>query len=135
MDSTSVLFVSHDPDLRASASRVLTKAGCRVSVAAHSGHASLACIVGTYDVLVVDRQMADGSSEAVADRFRRQHPQANIVWVGDEDAPPAGQAGDLAVARPFDAYDLIGAVSDATYLRAASGHQPVEQQQQYRAGN
>jgi DNA-binding NtrC family response regulator len=135
MTSTSVLFVSHDPDLRASASRVLTKAGCRVRVAAHSGHASLACIASTYDVLVVDRQMADGSSEAVAARFRRQFPQGNIVWVGDEDGAAAGQTGDLAVARPFDAYDLIGAVSDATYLRAASGDKPVEHQQQYRAAN
>ena len=135
MTPTSVLFVSHDPDLRASASRVLIKAGCRVRVAAHSGHASLACIASTYDVLVVDRQMADGSSDAVADRFRQKYPEANIVWVGDDDSTPGGQTGDLAVARPFDAYELIGAVSDASYLRAASRNQPVENQQQYRAAN
>ena len=90
MTSTSVLFVSHDPDLRAVASRVLVQAGCRVRVAAHSGHATLACIASTYDVLVVDRLMADGSSEAVADRFRSKYPEANIVWVGDDDAKPAG---------------------------------------------
>lgn len=135
MTWTSVLFVSHDPDLRASASRVLMNAGCRVRVAAHSGHASLACIASTYDVLVVDRQMADGSSGAVADRFRRQYPEANIVWVGNDEAQPGGQSGDLEVARPFDAYELIGAVSDATHLRAASRNQPVENQQQYRAAN
>jgi DNA-binding NtrC family response regulator len=135
MNPTSVLFVSHDPDLRASASRVLTKAGCRVRVAAHSGHASLACIASTYDVLVVDRLMADGSSDAVADRFRHKYPEANIVWVGDDDSKPAGQTGDLAVARPFDAYELIGAVSDATFLRAAARNHPVDQQQQYRAAN
>jgi DNA-binding NtrC family response regulator len=111
MTSTSVLFVSHDADLRAAASRVLMNAGCRVRVAAHAGHASLACIAATFDVLVVDRDMADGSSAAVADRFRRQYPQGNIVWVGDS---KTGQTGDLEVARPFDAYDLIGAVSDAT---------------------
>ena len=111
MTSTSVLFVSHDADLRAAASRVLTNAGCRVRVAAHAGHASLACTAATFDVLVVDRDMADGSSAAVADRFRRQYPQGNIVWVGDS---KTGQTGDLEVARPFDAYDLIGAVADAT---------------------
>jgi DNA-binding NtrC family response regulator len=110
---TSVLFVSHDADLRAVASRVLTNAGCRVRVAAHAGHASLACIAGTFDVLVIDRVMADGSSAAVADRFRRQYPQANIVWVGD--SKTAGLPDDLEIARPFDAYDLIGAVSDATH--------------------
>lgn len=112
MTPPSVLFVSHDADLRASASRALMSAGCRVRVAAHAGHASLACIASTYDVLVVDRLMADGSSAAVAARFRRQYPEANIVWVGD--STTAGQTGDLEVARPFDAYDLIGAVSDAT---------------------
>ena len=135
MTPTSVLFVSHDADLRASASRVLVKAGCRVRVAAHSGHATLACIASSYDVLVVDRLMADGSSEAVADRFRSKYPEANIVWVGDDDAKPAGYPGDLAVARPFDAYELIGAVSDATFLRAASRNHSVENQQQYRAAN
>lgn len=135
MIPTSVLFVSHDADLRAAASRVLSNAGCRVRVAAHSGHATLACLASTYDVLVVDRLMADGSSEAVADRFRNRYPEANIVWVGDDEVTPAGYPGDLAVARPFDAYELIGAVSDAAYLRAASRNQPIENQQQYRAAN
>jgi len=110
---TSVLFVSHDAALRAVASRVLMNAGCRVRVAAHAGHASLACIAATFDVLVVDRLMADGSSAAVADRFRRQCPKGNIVWIGDSD--PDEAAGDLAIAQPFDAYDLIGAVSDASH--------------------
>ena len=104
---TSVLFVSHDADMRAVASRALISAGCRVRVAAHAGHASLACIAGTFNVLVVDRLMADGTSAAVADRFHRQYPAASIVWIGDE------KTDDLA--RPFDAYDLIGAVSDATH--------------------
>ena len=113
MTSTSVLFVSHDADLSAAASRVLTSAGCQVRVAAHAGHATLACLAGRFDVLIVDRHMADGSSEAVAERFRRQCPQGNIVWVGD--STTAGLTGDLEVARPFDAYDLIGAVSDATH--------------------
>ena len=135
MTSTSVLFVSHDPDLRAAASRVLVQAGCRVRVAAHSGHAMLACVASTYDVLVVDRLMADGSSDAVADRFRSRFPQANIVWVGDEEGKPAGQPGDFAVARTFDAFELIGAVSDATFLRAASRHHSVQEQQQDRAAN
>ena len=110
---TSVLFVSHDADLRAVAARVLTMAGCQVTTAAHAGHATLACLASTFDVLVVDRHMADGSSEAVAERFRRQCPQGNIVWVGY--SVTAGLTGDLEVARPFDAYDLIGAVSDATH--------------------
>ena len=110
---TSVLFVSHDTDLRAVASRVLINAGCRVRVAAHAGHASLACIAGTFDVLVVDSLMADGSSAAVADRFRSKYPEANIVWVGDSKVE--GSPDEIELARPFDAYDLIGAVSNATH--------------------
>ena len=110
---TSVLFVSHDADLRAVASRVLMNAGCQMRVAAHAGHASLACSAATFDVLVVDRLMADGASAAVAERFRRLCPDGNIVWIGDSD--PDGRAGDHAIARPFDAYDLIGAVSDACH--------------------
>jgi DNA-binding NtrC family response regulator len=110
---TSVLFVSHDADLRAVASRVLMNAGCRVRVAAHAGHASLACIAGTFDVMVIDTLMADGSSATVADRFRSKYPHANIVWVGN--AATAGSPGDLEIARPFDAFDLIAGVSDATH--------------------
>jgi len=121
---TSVLFVSHDPDLRAVASRVLVHAGCRVRVAAHAGHATLACIASTYDVLVVDPLMADGSSAGVADRFQRKYPQANIVWIGDE--RPDGSKGELVVSRPFDAYELIAAVSDASHLRPAPGYEPVQ---------
>ena len=109
---TTVLFVSHDSDLRAAATRVLTMAGCRVTAAAHAGHASLACAKGTFEVLVIERRMADGSSRAVARRFQRACPEANIVWVGDSEA---GGTADDELARPFTAYDLIGAVSDASH--------------------
>jgi DNA-binding NtrC family response regulator len=109
---TTVLFVSHDSDLRAAASRVLTMAGCRVTAAAHAGHASLACAEGTFDVLVIERRMADGSSRAVAERFQRARPEANIVWVGDSET---GGTADDQLARPFNAYDLISAVSNASH--------------------
>lgn len=109
---TSVLFVSHDAELRAVASRVLMSAGCRVTAAAHSGHASLACMTDTFDVLVIERLMADGTSAAVASRFQRQCPEGNIVWIGDS---TTGAPDDLGIAQPFDAYDLIAAVSDASH--------------------
>lgn len=64
-----------------------------------------------------------------------KYPAAKIVWLGDDRAESEGHPGDLAVARPFDAYELIGAASDATFLRAASGDQPIQHQQQYRAAN
>jgi DNA-binding NtrC family response regulator len=110
----TVLFVSHDADLRAVASRVLTMAGCGVTAAAHAGHASLACLQrDRFDVLVIEEEMADGSGAAIAERIRRYCPDVEVVRMCD--APPATRSGDVTVVRPFTADDLIGAVSDATH--------------------
>ena len=110
----SVLFVSHDADLRAAAARVLAMAGCQVTAAAHAGHAALACIEpGGFDVLLIDDRMADGTGGAIAERLRRYCPGMQVVRMCD-----AGQAllpEPRTVVRPFTADDLIGAVSDATH--------------------
>ena len=109
-----VLFVSHDADLRAVASRVLMMAGFEVTAAAHAGHASLACIErGGFDVVVIEDGMADASGEALAGRLRRYCPSAQVVWMCD--ARTAAHADEIAVVRPFTADDLIGAISDATH--------------------
>ena len=69
---TSVLFVSHDSDLLAAATRVLTHAGCQVTAAAHSGHATLACMEGRrFDVLVIGGPMPDVSSATLEARVGR----------------------------------------------------------------
>lgn len=110
----SILFVSHDAELRAVAARVLAHAGCQVTAVAHAGHASLACMErGAFDVIVIEDQMADGSGEAIADRLRRYCPAVEVVRMCDT-KPLAGGEG-IAVVRPFTADDLIGAVSDATH--------------------
>jgi DNA-binding NtrC family response regulator len=104
------LFVSHDADLRAVASRVLVRAGCDVTPAAHAGHASLACMAReTFDVVVIDDRMADGSGAAVARQLRRYCPDVQVVRMCEE-----GPAEGIAVVRPFTADDLIGAVAAAT---------------------
>ena len=111
---TSVLFVSHDADLRDVAARVLTMAGCQVTTAAHAGHASLACMErDAFDVLVIEDEMADGTGAALAGRVRRYCPGVQVVRMCD--ARPASSADAVAVVRPFTAHDLIGAVSDATH--------------------
>lgn len=110
----AILFVSHDADLRAVASRVLTHAGCHVTAAAHAGHASLACMEhGCFDVVVIEDQMADGSGKAIAERLRRYCPELQVVRICDSPPPVSGEG--IAVVRPFTADDLIGAVSDATH--------------------
>lgn len=110
----TVLFVSHDPDLRAVAARVLSMAGCQVTTAKHAGHASLACIQrGRFDVVVIEDGMADGTGAALAGRVRRYCPDVQIVRMCD--TRPAAFSDEVAVVRPFTAHDLIGAVSDATH--------------------
>jgi DNA-binding NtrC family response regulator len=106
-----VLFVSHDADLRAVASRVLVKAGCDVTAAAHAGHASLACMERGFDVMVIEDRMADGSGAIVAARLRRYCPEAQVVWMCD--SASAAPTEGVAVVRPFMADDLIGAVAAA----------------------
>jgi DNA-binding NtrC family response regulator len=107
-----VLFVSHDADLRAVASRVLVKAGCDVTPAAHAGHASLACMAReTFEVLVIDDRMADGSGALIAARLRRYCPDVQVVWMCE--ARPAEPVEGIAVVRPFTADDLIRAVTAA----------------------
>lgn len=109
----AVLFVSHDPDLRAVASRVLAMAGCRVTAAAHAGHASLACMErASFDVLVIEGEMPDGSGQEIADRLRRHCPAVRVVRMWNADSPTPARG--LALVRPFTADDLIRAVSDAS---------------------
>jgi DNA-binding NtrC family response regulator len=109
----SVLFISHDPDLRAAATRVLTMAGCRVAAAAHAGHALLACMETAFDVLVIEGRMPDGPGQDIAGRLRRYCPAARVVWMHDAALTPSPEG--MAIVRPFTADDLIGAVSDASH--------------------
>ncbi len=110
----AVLFVSPKDDLRAVASRVLVKAGCKVTAAAHAGHALLACMEGEpFDVLVIEDQMPDGLSETIARRVRRYYPDVQVVRMCD--ATPAAAAGGMVVVRPFTADDLIAAIVSAKH--------------------
>ena len=103
-----ILFVSHDADLRAAASRALTRSGFHVTVASHAGHASLACAgENSFHVLVIENEMPDAAGAAIAARLRRYCPGLQFVRMCD-----AGTSanGANAVVRPFTADDLIAAV-------------------------
>ena len=104
----SVLFVSHDADLRAVAARVLERAGFGVKAVAHGGHALLACVErGTFDVLVIENELPEGPGAAIAGRLRRHCPGLHVVRMCDRaEAPLEG----IAVVRPFTADDLIDAI-------------------------
>ena len=119
---SSILFVSHDGDLRAVARRALERAGCRVTVAAHGGHASLACAAGdAFDVLVIESEMPEGPGAAIAGRLRRYFPDLPIVRMCEAGTEAAGDG--IAVVRPFTADDLMDAVVRAASEKAAAGTQ------------
>ena len=102
-----ILFVSHDADLRAAASRALTRSGFQVAAAAHAGHASLACSgEHTFDVLVIENEMPDASGTAIAARLRRYCPGLQVVRMCDAGTDPGGPN---AIVRPFTADDLVTA--------------------------
>jgi DNA-binding NtrC family response regulator len=110
----SVLFVSHDGDLRAVAARVFARAGMEIKTVPHGGHALLACVErGSFDVLVIEDVLPEGPGAAIAARLRRHCPALHIVRMCDAGRGTDG-AGN-AVVRPFTADDLIAA---AQILRA-----------------
>jgi len=113
---TSVLFVSHDADLRAVAGRVLARAGFDVTTVTHGGHALLACVERDgFDALVIENELPEGSGSEIAARLRRHCPSLRVVRMCDAGGP-AGEG--IAVVRPFTADDLIDAVQ--TLRRAIS---------------
>jgi CheY-like chemotaxis protein len=112
-----VLFVSHDADLRAVASRVLRSVGHEVTTAAHAGHASLACLErDAFDVLVIENELPDGSTAAIVDRLRRHCPAVQVVRLCEPVTTIVGKG--IAVVRPFMADDLIDAVIESAAIAA-----------------
>lgn len=118
---STILFISHDADLRAVAARVLRKNGWHVVPAAHAGHATLACMDRQdFDVIVVEDQMADASGATIAERLRRYCPNAYLVRMCDEKTTVrVGEVG-FRLQRPFYADDLIDAVVAATAAKSAA---------------
>jgi CheY-like chemotaxis protein len=106
-----VLFVSPDPDLRAVATRVLTREGYVVVTAAHAGHALLAGLtLDRIDILISEMALDDMPGAALADRLRRHHVGLRSLLMAGADTPK----GDGLIIRPFTRDDLmveLGALS------------------------
>jgi len=104
----SVLFVSHDGDVREAGIRALERGGFDVTPAAHGGHAVLACVERGFDVLVIEDALPEGPGHAIAQRLRRHCPHIRVVRMCD--AEPGAAGAGIAVVRPFTADDLVDAV-------------------------
>ena len=116
----TVVVVTPDAALRATAERVIGGAGYRVLTAPHTGHALLACLkAGSVDVLVAELSMDDLSGPALADRLRRVCPDMTALYFADAESHDA--PGVLV--RPFTGEDLLAAV--ATARASAEAWQPI----------
>ena len=99
-----VLFVTGDPDLREASERVLTRAGFRVQLAAHSGHAVLAGLTSRVDVLIAELSAPDLSGPALAGLLRRHHPEMRVIFMANPGTP---EGVEHVVVRPFTRDDLL----------------------------
>jgi DNA-binding NtrC family response regulator len=115
----SILILSHDADFRTTALRALTRVGCAVSTAVHSGHATLALARGGIDVLIVENDLPEGSGKSVAARLRQYCPGLAVVVMCDRRS--IVPADEIAVVRPFTADDLFDAVLNAAARQALRG--------------
>lgn len=76
-----VLIVESKPELGRLWQRHLERMGARVDHAAGQDAAITALQERTYDVLVLDLVLADGSALAVADFASYRHPAARVIFV------------------------------------------------------
>jgi CheY-like chemotaxis protein len=103
----TVLLVISDADLRAAAARALEGEGYRVLMAAHSGHAQLACMTTPrVDLLVADLAMEDMSGPALAQRLRRHFPELQTLFFGRMGTPEC----EGVLVRPFTRDELLAAL-------------------------
>lgn len=112
-----VLFVSHNGDLRAVATRVLRRAGFEVTAAPHGGHALLECLGNRFETVVIEDRLPEGPGTTVADRLRRYCPDIRVVRMCDRGS--ATMADGHSLQRPFTADDLIAAIAPATISSAS----------------
>jgi DNA-binding response OmpR family regulator len=106
-----VLLVTADADLRAAAARALESAGHTVIIAAHAGHAVLACLrAERVDLLVAELSMEDLSGPALAARLRRFSPGMSALYLGNAGTVEC----EGVIVRPFTRDDLLAAVRTAT---------------------
>ena len=103
-----VLLVTADEDLRKAGERALARAGYRVRVAAHSGHALLAGLTSTIDVLVAELAAPDISGPALAQLLRRHHPNMRVVFMANPGTP---EGLEHVVVRPFTRDDLLSRIT------------------------
>ena len=109
----TVLLVTADADLRAAVMRSLDRAGYRVIVARHSGHALLAGMTcGGIDVLLTESDLDDMPGAALAGMLQRHHPRLRAVLMANGGTRP--QPG--VIVRPFTRDDLLSHVQAAAAL-------------------
>lgn len=74
----AVLLISADSDFRAVAERVLERACYDVETVAHTGHALLACMRQSFDLILIDEPSVERAESVVAGMLKHS-PGATVV--------------------------------------------------------
>ena len=107
------LIVSGDPSVRAVAVPELEASGFRVTWAAHSGHALLACLTGPrIDLAFIEVTLEDMPGAELAGRLRRHVPELRVVFL----APAGTPAAAGVVVRPLTRDNLIAELDVLTLM-------------------
>ena len=121
-DSESVLIVEDDKQARALLARVLEHAGYRWEVAGDAATARRLCATQSYDLLLADIDLADGSGlDLLADVFARSPDTVAVMVTGVDDPAVAERAIELGaygyILEPFSATEVLIALRGALQRR------------------
>ncbi len=103
-----VLVVDDDEAVLRGVHRVLQRAGHRVTACASIDQARAAIVDGTFDVVVVDRWLNDGTGEAVVELLKSAHPETRVVYMSGDEVH--AEPGAVVLQKPVPTDVLLGAV-------------------------
>lgn len=114
---TSILIVDDEPDVRSAFERFLKLSGFDVTACSCARDAELAALEGTFEVMIVDLNLPDGTGLELAERLRARHCSAKlIVLTGDPSPETQRLSRELEIARylkkPVRASVLIDVVKE-----------------------
>jgi DNA-binding response OmpR family regulator len=119
-----VLCVDDETPILRTLGRLLGRLDCEVDAASTLGEIKARLTgLGTYDLVILDRQMPEIAGEDLAMQVRAQRPELPIAMCSGGDGEliiPTGGAADYQVPKPFDT-ESLSAVVDAVRRRRFAG--------------
>jgi DNA-binding NtrC family response regulator len=111
--SLRILLVEDDDDLRSATEEMLSSLGHRV-VGVGTGATARSALAGdTFDVLLTDRHLPDGSGIDVASAATAENPRLRVV-IASGDASAADVGGAVLLPKPYGFDELERALGGVT---------------------